>query len=137
MEMGAERVILDPFKQGQEMNAAELRQLLKSVVGSNAELSHDYYNAVLSRDLLVRLENNLKKRLIETEEYAQAILVVEAMEAMAPDEYRTLFDKGVLYAKLSQNQQAVSAFERYIDKTPDAREKQQARALIAQIKALR
>lgn len=137
MEMGGERVILDPFKGGREMNAAELRQLLKSIAGSRAELSHNYYNAATNREMLIRLENNLKKRLIETEEYAQAIQVVEAMGALAPDEYRTLFDKGVLYAKLSQNQQAIDAFELYIEKTPDPKEKQQARALIAQIKALR
>ena len=59
------------------------------------------------------------------------------MGAIAPDEYRTFFDKGVLYAKLSQNQQAIDAFELYIEKTPDQKEKQQARALVAQIRALR
>jgi regulator of sirC expression with transglutaminase-like and TPR domain len=134
LEKDGERVILDPFREGAEMNAAELRQLLKSVAGPSAELSHDYYQPVSSRDLLIRLENNLKKRLIESEDYGQAILVVEAMEALAPDEYRVLFDKGVLYARLRQDQQAVAAFERYIEKTPDAREKQQAQALIAQLR---
>lgn len=136
MEMGGERVILDPFRDGLEMNAAELRQLLKSVAGKGAELSHNYYEAVPNRDMLIRLQNNLKKRFIEMEEYAQAVIVVEAMEALAPDEHRTLFDKGVLYAKLSQKRQAITAFERYIEKTPDPRDKQQARALIAQIQSL-
>lgn len=133
LEQGSTRKIIDPFNQGAEMNAADLRQLLKSVVGKNAELSHNYYNPVPSRDMLIRLENNLKKRLIEQEEYAQAILVVEAMEALAPEEYRTLFDKGVLYAKLGQRSQAAAAFEGYIEKTPNALEKQQARALLQQI----
>lgn len=136
MEKGGERVILDPFREGLEMNAAELRQLLKTVAGKGAELSHNYYEAVPNRDMLIRLQNNLKKRLIETEDYAQAVIVVEAMEALAPDEHRTLFDKGVLYAKLSQKRQAITAFERYIEKAPDPRDKQQARALIAQIQSL-
>jgi regulator of sirC expression with transglutaminase-like and TPR domain len=134
MEKDGERVILDPFKEGKEMNAAELRQLLKSIAGKNAELSHNYYQPVENRDMLVRLENNLKKRLIEGEDYAQAVIVLEAMEALAPDEYRTLFDKGVLYAKLGQQGQAVTALERYIEKAPSARDKQQARALLAQIR---
>ncbi|MEZ0224048.1 MAG: SirB1 family protein [Alphaproteobacteria bacterium] len=134
MEKGGERVILDPFRQGKEMNAAELRQLLKSIAGKGAELSHNFYTPVTSRDMLVRLENNLKKRLIESEDYAQAVVVLEAMEALAPEEYRTLFDKGVLYAKLGQKGQAVTALERYIEKTPHARDKHQARAILQQIK---
>lgn len=133
MELNGERIILDPFRNGQEMNAAELRQLLKSIAGKAAELSHNFYDPVSSRDMLIRLENNLKKRLIETEDYAQAVIVVEAMEALAPDEYRTLFDKGVLYAKLGQNGQARAAIERYIEKAPSQQDKQQARMILQQI----
>ncbi len=134
MEKDGERIILDPFQGGKEMNAAELRSLLKSIAGKHAELSHNFYNPVGNRDMLIRLENNLKKRLIETEEYAQAIIVLEAMEALAPDEYRTLFDKAVLYAKLGQTSQAVRAFEQYIERTPIASEKSEARALLLQIR---
>jgi regulator of sirC expression with transglutaminase-like and TPR domain len=133
LEKDGERMILDPFREGREMNAAELRTLLKSIAGKGAELSHNFYLPVQNRDMLVRLENNLKKRLIESEEYAQAIIVVEAMEALAPDEYRTLFDKGILYAKLGQTGQAATALERYIEKTPSAKEKHQARLLLQQI----
>jgi len=137
MEKDGERAILDPFRQGQEMNAAELRQLLKSIAGEGAELSHNFYDAVSNRDILLRLENNLKKRLIDTEEYAQAVIVVEAMEALAPDEHRTLFDKGILYAKLGQQQQAKTALEQYIERTPNLADKQQARLLLQQIMATR
>lgn len=137
MEKGGERVILDPFNDGREMNAAELRQLLKSIAGDKAELSHNFYDPVSRRDMLIRLENNLKKRLIESEEYAQAVIVIEAMEALAPDEYRILFDKGVLYAKLNQPQQAVAALENYVARTPHAGEKSQARQLILQIQSSR
>lgn len=134
MEKDGERIILDPFRNGKEMNAAELRQLLKSIVGKEAELSHNFYDAVSNRDILIRLENNLKKRLIEGEEYAQALIVVESMEALAPDEYRTLFDKGILYAKLGHNKQAAEALERYIEKTPSPQEKHHAMLLLQQIK---
>lgn len=137
LEKGGERVILDPFSQGREMNAAELRELLKSIAGSQAELSHNFYDRVTRRDMLIRLENNLKKRLIETEEYAQAVIVIEAMEALAPDEYRILFDKGILYAKLNQPQQATAALEEYITRTPHLKEKTQARQLIQQILSVR
>lgn len=134
MEKDSERMILDPFRQGREMNAANLRQLLKSIIGQKAELSHNYYNIVSNREILVRLENNLKKRLIEGEDYSQAILAAEAIGAFSPDEYRIYLDKGVLHAKLGQNQQAVTALELYISKTPSAKERQHAALLLQQIK---
>lgn len=136
LEMDGERLIADPFRAGVEMDAASLRVLLKSIAGQKAELSHQFYLPVLNRDMLLRLQNNLKKRLIEQEEYAQAVIVVEAMEALAPDEYRTLFDKGVLYAKLGQKGQAIQALEDYIVRAPDARDRQQAQGILAQIRQL-
>jgi regulator of sirC expression with transglutaminase-like and TPR domain len=134
LDHAGERLILDPFRDGEEMDAAALRQLLKSVAGKKAELAHNYYEPVSNRDMLLRLQNNLKTRLIEQEEYAQSLLVVEAMEALAPDEYRILFDKAILYVKLGHAGQAVSALERYIERAPDPKDRQQARAILAQIK---
>ena len=118
------------------MNAAELRGLLKSIVGKGAELSHNFYDVVSSREILVRLENNLKKRLIDGEDYAQAIIVAEAIEAFSPQEYRIYLDKGVLYAKLGQSQQAIVALEAYIEKAPHAKEKQHAKILLQQVRSL-
>ena len=134
MEKDSERIILDPFEAGREMNAAELRKLLKSIAGKNAELSHNFYDAVSNREILLRLENNLKKRLIDAEDYGQAIIVAEAIEAFSPQEYRTYLDKGVLYAKLGHNQLAINALETYIAKTPHAKEKHHAQLLLQQIK---
>jgi regulator of sirC expression with transglutaminase-like and TPR domain len=136
IEMDGERLIADPFRAGAEMDAPALRGLLKSIAGEKAELSHQFYLPVENRDMLLRLQNNLKKRLIEQEEYAQAVIVVEAMEALAPAEIRTLFDKGILYAKLGQKGQAVQALEDYIARVADARDRQQAQGLLQQIRLL-
>ena len=52
----------------------------------------------------------------------------------SPLEYRVHLDKGVLYAKLGQRQQAISALETYMSMTPHPKERQQASYLIEQIK---
>lgn len=133
LEMDGQRLILDPYAGGREMGAADLRQLAKKMIGEHAELSHNYYAPVSNRELLLRLQNNLKKRLIENEDYHQALQVIETMAAIAPAEVRTLFDKAILYAKLGQIKQAATALEEYIDRISDAREKAQARTLLNQI----
>lgn len=135
IEKDGERLILDPFNEGREMHAADLRQLLKSIAGNRAELSHNFYDAVSNRDILLRLENNLKKRLIDGEDYAGAIVAADAIEAFSPDEYRTWLDKGVLQARLGDFRTAVASLETYIEKAPLAQEKEQGRLLLQQIKA--
>jgi len=135
VEQGAERVLLDPYRQGLEMDAAKLRQLLKSIIGDHAELSHSFYETSEKRDILERLQNNLKKRYIDAEDYAQAIAAAESIGAFYPAEYRIFLDKGVLYARMGQNKLAAAALETYIERAPTAQEKGQARLLLNQIKS--
>jgi len=133
MELNGERLILNPFEILHEMQASDLRSLLKSIVGEKAELSHNFYNPVSNREVLLRLENNLKKRFIDMEDYSKAVRVAEIIEAFSPNEYRIYFDESVLYAKLGRIKEAVSAIEKYIDKTPNKAEKEQALLLLEEI----
>lgn len=114
IEYGGERLIFDPFASCAVLGAAELRQLLKKVRGPNAELSTDYYKACSNRDILIRLQNNVKLRLIEAEDYTGALESVEMMRLLAPGEYRLLFDAGVLYAKTGKKKAAADVLEKYL-----------------------
>ncbi len=111
---GAERRILDPFDHVKVLGAPDLRGLVKKFLGENAELSADYYNPVSRRDVLVRLQNNLKLRLIEMEAYDDALSVVQQMRHVVPDEPRFFLDEGVLLARLDQRQAAIKALEAYL-----------------------
>ncbi|MBU0799634.1 MAG: transglutaminase-like domain-containing protein, partial [Alphaproteobacteria bacterium] len=84
LDYGPQRVIFDPFYGGKIMNAADIRAQLKSVMGPTAELSADYYNPADNRDILIRLQNNRKIRLIEAEDYEGALATVMALRALAP-----------------------------------------------------
>lgn len=130
LDKDSDRLILDPFNKGKEMSAADLRALIKSILGDNAELSHNFYEPVSARETLVRLQNNLKKRLIETEDYTTAARIVETMIAFAPIEYRSFFDLGILYAKIGHIKQARQALQDYIDRTPNALDKAQATEIL-------
>lgn len=134
LEKDGARIIIDPFNEGRVMSAADLRVLLKSIVGTRAELSHRYYDTVSRRDVLVRLQNNLKSRLIDREEYGEAIVVAETIEALDPSEFRILFDKGILYARIGETAQAIKALEDYLGRNPPARDRDEATAVLAHLK---
>jgi regulator of sirC expression with transglutaminase-like and TPR domain len=130
----SQRIIFDPFHGGQSMNAADIRAQLKSVLGPDAELSADYYNPASNRDLLLRLQNNRKIRLIEAEDYEGALTVVKGLRAFVPAEYRLLLDEGVLSARTGRNQAAIRALEAYIKAAPDPQDRHEAALLLSEIK---
>lgn len=115
---GGQRLILDPFHGGCVMGAPDLRALLKKMLGPGAELDATYTSAVTNRDLLIRLQNNVKKRQIEAEDYAAALRTIETMRLIDPAEYRLHLDAGVLYAKLGQVAQAREHLVHYRDHFP-------------------
>ena len=93
-------MILDPFQGCKILDAPDLRQILKNIAGPQAELSSSYYDVVSRRDILIRLQNNIKLRQIEAEDFDAALRTIAIMRVIKPDEYRLLLDEGVLRARI-------------------------------------
>lgn len=134
MAEGAERLIIDAPRQCRLMAAPDLRATLKQVKGPKAELSAAYFEPISRRQILIRLQNPIKLRLIEMGDYARAVAVVEAMRMIDPAEYRLDLDAGVLYAKINRPQPAIAALERYIHQAPNPRDRQEALMLLHELK---
>ncbi len=130
------RLIFDPFHACKLMQAPDLRALLKATMGPHAELSVSYYDTASNRDLLMRLQNNIKLRQIDAEDYAGALKTVEAMRALAPQEMRLLFDAGILNAKTGQPTAAIEALERYLQYPLSPREKQDVNTILTELRSL-
>ena len=136
IEKDGKKLLFDPFNQCKLLNAADLRMYLKTLVNPNAELSSDYYQEASKQDILIRLQNNIKLRQIEAEDYEGAIQTVETMRKINPQEYRLLFDAGILYARLDKPLAAMRAFENYIELATDPKDREEARILLNQIRSL-
>lgn len=129
-----ERLIFDPARGSALLQAADLRRLVKDALGAQAELSVDYYKPVPVRHMLIRLQNQIKFRQIENEDYEGALQSVEAMRALDPAEFRLLLDAGVLYARTGRPREAVSVLESYVVKAPPGRDKSEAAYLLEEIR---
>jgi regulator of sirC expression with transglutaminase-like and TPR domain len=115
LDLGAERRIIDPFNGGQPRDAAALRALLKTVAGPEAELRPEHTLPVGCRDVLLRLQNNIKLRRVKEERSAEALAVVESMLMIAPDRAPLWREAGVLHAHLDNMRAAIIAFEHYLE----------------------
>src|SRR5579863_5536839 len=132
---GAERLILDPFHGGRVCDAVILRELLKAMAGQEIELAPEHYAPVTDRDVLLRLQNNVKSRLLQAGRHEQALGVVETMLLLAPDLAELWHEAGLLNARLGNMRAAVNALEEFIIRAPEGNARHQAAALLQQLKS--
>ena len=104
--------ILDPFGGGELRDTPALRQLLKHAAGPEAELKPEHLAAVGNRDILVRLQNNIKVRLLQAGEIERAVDILERMLLIAPGQPLLWFELGGHYAGLGKLRGAMEALER-------------------------
>jgi len=134
LSAGSERVIIDPFHDGQICGAAELRDLLKAATGRESELLPEHYAAVSDRDVLLRLQNNLKARLLQTQDIRRALTVLETMLMLAPDLAELWREAGMLHRHLGNMRAAAAALEQYVVRAAEGTARHQAAAMLQQLR---
>lgn len=136
IEFGGRRVIIDPFARGEIVGVPRLRELVKITLGEAAELKPDYYNALSNRDVLLRLQNNLKLRYTRTGMDDAASEVLESMLLLAPERATLWREFGLTLARLGEEHRAIIALENYLTLSGDDPLRGQAVSLVEQLKAL-
>lgn len=134
IEHCGERAILDPFNGGRTRAAPELRELLRAITGREAELLPQHYAVVSDRDVLLRLQNNLKLRHLESQAPAKALAVLEGMMLLAPDAVRLLHEAALLHIELGNMVAAAAALERFLDRAQDDAERHRAALLLQRLR---
>jgi regulator of sirC expression with transglutaminase-like and TPR domain len=131
---GVEQAILDPFHGGQICTAAELRELLKATTGPESELQPEHYSPVSDRDVLLRLQNNLKARLLQGQHFERAAAVIETMLMLAPDFAEMWREAGILHAQLGNMRSAAAALEQFVLRAAEGTARHQAAAMLQQLR---
>jgi len=111
LDRAGERVIFDPFNGGMIRTPTDLRDLLKSVAGIEAELEPDHYATVSDRDVLIRLQSNIKIRHVQAERYDAALETLQTLLLLAPNEPALWHEAGLLNAQTGNVAAAITALE--------------------------
>ncbi|MFN4353849.1 SirB1 family protein [Parvibaculum sp.] len=114
-----EALVIDPFNGGQPLDAADLLALIRSVEGPEARLTPEACEAVGTRDILLRLENNILSRAIRGSEFARAREVVTRMIWLAPQRAGLRFELGRLEVHAGHMGAAADAFASCVDLATD------------------
>jgi regulator of sirC expression with transglutaminase-like and TPR domain len=109
-----ERIILDPFEGGMQVDIPRLQLMLKTALGADAELQPEYYASMTNRGVLLRLQNNIKKRVLDTGDNQRGAAVVEGMLAIAPEIPDLWREAAELRAELGEMRSALNALDRLL-----------------------
>ena len=119
IQCAGERAILDPFRCLRMGDAGALRGLLKTMLGKDAELSPAHSATLANSSVLLRLQNNIKSRLVAQGRGQEALAVVEGMLLFAPGEAELWREAGALHGEIGNLRAAVAALERFMALTRD------------------
>src|SRR5436305_14523224 len=112
-----------------------LRELLKATAGQEVELTPEHYAPVSDRDVLLRLQNNVKSRLLQAGPQEHALRIIDTMLMLAPDLAELAYESGMLHARLGNVIASVGAPEEFGRRAPDGTARHQAAAVLQQLKS--
>jgi regulator of sirC expression with transglutaminase-like and TPR domain len=109
-----ERIILDPFESGMQVDLGRLQLMLKTALGADAELQPEYYASMTNRGVLLRLQNNIKKRVLDSGDNQRGAAVVEGMLTIAPELPDLWREAAELRAEIGEMRSALQALDRLL-----------------------
>ncbi len=134
LDSGGQRAIVDPFNGGKLIEAHGLRDMLKTMVGNEAELDPGLVAEVSDRQVLLRLQNNIKTRFLRSGDLTRALEILERMLLLAPLETDLWREAGILDARLGNLLSAVDRLERYMATATDERGRYRTSMLIQELR---
>lgn len=129
-----DRVVIDPFNGGAQIETPQLRLLLKRALGPEAELQPGHLAEVGKRDVLLRLQNNLKGRALGERKLERASAILERMSLIAPAEAGVWYERGLVEGEMGHLGAAASALRACLEHAADRRLRQSAETALAQLR---
>ncbi|TCS64901.1 transglutaminase family protein [Varunaivibrio sulfuroxidans] len=136
LRLGAQqRIIIDPYYGGQQLEPHELRAMLKAEEGDGVELAFEQCGTLSSRELLYHMHSPLKDRYLLDGDHHNALRATEILRAIDPGRAILWRDAGVLHARLEQVEEAVHALEVFLAKASDDTRRYQTSVLLQDLRA--
>lgn len=125
-------VVFDPFDQCRILDEPAIVDLLDRVGGNHQGLAS--LVPASRRDVLVRLQNNRKTRLIRQKRYEEALVVQEAMLILQPEQFTLWYEACLIASETNNYRSAVRYLEQAMLLTDDTGMLSNLTALRQQIK---
>jgi len=134
LDYGGTRKIIDPFAGGTIIEVHDMRAMFKAFVGNQVELAPEHYRDMGNREILGRLQSNIKSRLIQNEKWEEALAITENMLLFQPNQTNLWHEVGLLYARNDRIVDAIHAFENFLSKTTTEEKRYKVSILLQELR---
>ena len=115
LDYAGTRTIVDPRAGGIQRNAANLRGLLKSVLGLDRELARAHYQPIDDCELLIRLQRERKALHLAARDNAGAARAIASLLRLAPEEHELIWEQAVYLIFSGDQTGGRACLERYLE----------------------
>lgn len=110
--------IMDPFDGGQVLSMKEVGALLSRMSGGEAQLHPMYLGAASARQVIVRLQNNIKVRALQASDTERALEILKRISLFAPGESSVWLEWSGIEAGRGNMRRAIELLEEGGDHAP-------------------
>lgn len=132
---GENGIFADPFARGAVLSRAGLDALLKRMQGRDAALAPEHLSIAGNRDILLRLQNNIKSRCLAAGDMAGALAAAERMVLVTPTSAAAWLDAAALAVETGQLRRARACLEEVARHDRNRRFERAAEGLLAGLRA--
>jgi regulator of sirC expression with transglutaminase-like and TPR domain len=129
------QLVIDVFDAGTVLDARDLRALLKRAEGDRAELRPGLLAPMNTRAVLLRLQNNLKTRRLDTGDLQGALICTEDMLRIAPDHAALWREAALMHQRLDHVGAALRCYERFLVLVPQGEAACRVRGVIEELRS--
>ena len=128
------QIVLDVFAQGTQLQPPELRALIKRVAGEQAELKPGMLAPMTKRDVLLRLQNNIKLRRLQAQDLEGGLAAARDMLRIAPDHAALWRETGLIEHRLERIGAALASLDRALEIEPRGEAAARIRGLVEELR---
>lgn len=125
-------VFVDAFNQGEVLFPDDCRERIMQY-GQPVTMQTEFLATVSNRQFLARMLSNLKLIYLNSQQLEKALAAVERILLLFPNTVVEIRDRGLIYYQIGRWVAAVSDFETYLQKVPDAQDAPVIRRLLKQL----
>ncbi len=130
----AQQAVLDVFAGGVPLESKDLRTLLKHVAGPSVELRPGVLQPMSARRVLLRLQENVRVRRLQMEDFQGALTCTEDMLRISPDNAQLWREAAVMHARLDHVAAALKCYSRVLDLVPNGAAAARTRAAMDELR---
>jgi regulator of sirC expression with transglutaminase-like and TPR domain len=127
-------IFVDAFTQGEILFEEDCKTRIKEIYQQEMEFQSSFLNQVGNRQILMRMLTNLKVVYLDHKQFDKALNIVNGILLLFPNHPRELRDRGLLYYQLGQFLQAKQSFESYLNRFPNAQDRDTIVNLLNQLR---